>query len=451
MDVPFVPEDVPSDLAAPPGGCSGAFSIENLDGTPAVAPLESADHVFRQDALAHYELELKPEDWEWLKVHALEEIYVPANLVYEGLRYVNIGVRFKGAWSTLEGCFDAQGKQICPKLSMKLRFNKYDSCGRFYGLRRLVFNANAHDVTHMRERLMYNLMAKVGITSSRASHATLSVNGEPASLFTLVEPVDKAWLETRFDDPEGNLYKQIWPVHTDPTIYVQALRTNESQKNVDDMLAFAQALADLWVEAYSDELDPHVDLSTIAKMAAFARATGDDDGFLRFWCTDMFSVCENHNYYWYGQPEKPFVLLPWDQDITFYGYKEPHEISLDWWKRPTDCSPVPLYVFEGITDPDPSDFELVLPPQCDDLLYIAVQHHSDVYLDTMEQIVVGLAQTIDEFSAIRSQIEGPLKKDPALGFTMGEWNVETDWFLKKLGQQKEAIEQMLAQTDDKER
>lgn len=447
-DVPFVPEDIPGDLPDPPGTCSGTFRVENLDGTPADPPSEGAQFLFRPEALGHFELELAPEDWAWLQANALEETYVPASVVYEGLRYHGVAVRFKGAWSTLLGCFDDAGNQTCPKLSVKLRFNKYDRCGRFYGLRRLVFNSNSHDVTHMRERLMYNLLAKAGMMGSRAAHATLAVNDGDASLYTIVEPVDKEYLESRFDDPQGNLYKETWPIHDQAEMYVTGLRTNEGEADVSHMLEFAAALATASSEQYEDELAPFLDLDHLAQMAAFARAVGDDDGFLRFWCPSMFSACENHNYYWYDEPGADVRLLPWDLDITFYGFKTLEEISLDWWNKPSDCSPVPLYIFENIDDPGPGDYELVLPPQCDPLLSIAVGQRPAVYLETLEAVAQGLGETIDEFDTVRTQIEETLMADPLIEFDHAEWVSEANWLKKKLGQQKEVIEELLTQLDN---
>jgi len=436
--------DPPPDGQAFPDECGGAFRVEDLDGKLTEPHDGGLDYLFDQSQLRTFEIEMAPEDWEWLQANALQEIYVPATLVFEGKRYVGVGARFKGAWSTLIQCFDEDGNQTCPKLSMKLRFNKYDDCGRFLGVRRLIFNSCSHDASHMRERLMWGLMDKVGLLGSRAVGARLSVNGGPFSFYSIVEAVDREYVEERFDDPEGNLYKQVWPIHDTDWPYVDALRTNEGQADVTNMLAFAATITEVDEVNFSQEVGKFTDLSNIARMAAFARATGDDDGVLRFWCTDMFSPCQNHNYYWYDEPGGLFRLVPWDQDITFFGYKESHEIAPEWWDKPTDCTPIPLWVLEGTPQPESGTDELVLPPQCDRLLYQAVLLRRDEYIDTLTKIAGALSESQDDLETYRTQIGPILETDPLLTIDMEEWKTEVDWLKKKLGQQKVAIEDLLA-------
>jgi len=436
-------QDLPKDNPQKSKACTGAFVIEQLDGMPAEQPPGGFDYVFEQETLRTFELEIDPDDWEWLQANALEEQYVPAMVVYDGLRYGPVGARFKGAWSTLYGCFDEDGNQTCTKLSMKLRFNKYDPCGRFFGLRRLVFNANAHDESQLRERLMYNLMRNIGMTASRASSAVLKVNGGPDGVYTLVEPIGKEYLVERFPDPEGNLYKQVWPVFDYPEPYLEALRTNEETDDVERMLQFAQTLENSTPTTFEDDIQPFVDLEIIARMMAFARAIGDDDGVLRYWCDNMFDPCQNHNYYWYDEPGGKIHLLPWDQDITFLGYREKDELSIAWWEQPLQCTPIPLYVFEGIDDPSPSDYDLVLPPQCDTLLHEAVMNRQDDYLDALYQIQIGLGQSVVDLESYRSQLAGPLAADKLLAPSLDDWEIEVDWLKKKMNQQIAVLEEYL--------
>lgn len=438
--------DEKEDKPKPSKACNGTFQVQQADGSPAEQPPGGADYVFEQDNLRTFELEMDPDDWEWLQANALEEEYVPATVLYEGLRYGPVGARFKGAWSTLIGCFDESGKQTCNKLSIKLRFNKYDPCGRFFGLRRLVFNANAHDESQLRERLMYNLMRNIGMTASRATSAVLTVNDGPNGVYTLVESIDKAYLVDRFPDPEGNLYKQVWPIHDYPEPYFEALRTNEETDDVDRMLQFAGAVANTSAATFEEDLTPFVDLGNLARMMAFARAIGDDDGILRYWCESMFDPCQNHNYYWYDEPGGKIHLLPWDQDITFLGYREKDELALEWWEEPPECTPIPLYVFEGIEDPSPSDYDLILPPQCDILLRESVVSRPDDYLDSLLQVQTGLGQSLVDIESYRAQLDGPLAADELLDPSMEDWEIEVDWLKKKMTQQIAVLDEYLAET-----
>ncbi len=90
----------------------------SVDAAPDAAPVAS-DYVFADDMLRTYELRIDPADWEWLNVgsNTLLEQYVRATLTFEGTEYGPIGVRYKGGFGTLQGCFE-NGVRVCPKLSM---------------------------------------------------------------------------------------------------------------------------------------------------------------------------------------------------------------------------------------------------------------------------------------------------------------------------------------------
>lgn len=150
-----------------------------------------------------FRLDIAPEDWEWLKTHAVAEEYRPAMLSFEGGPPLPCHARFKGAYGSLVSCFAPDGRRLCDKLSMKVSFNEEDPGGRFMGQRKLVFNSCIRDPSCLRERLAFALFRAAGVPAPRAVHVTLSVNGEPAGLFLLVEHVDHEFLERRFDDPGG--------------------------------------------------------------------------------------------------------------------------------------------------------------------------------------------------------------------------------------------------------
>ncbi|MBM4372564.1 MAG: CotH kinase family protein, partial [Deltaproteobacteria bacterium] len=186
------------DTEEPRGDCSGAFFISDLDGNPAEEPKGNESWLFDPSQLRAFRVLVKPADWAWLQENALEEQYVPAVVELDGLRYHGAAIRFKGAYTTLQGCFDAEGNQVCPKLSMKLRFNEYDPCGRLRGVRRLVFNAAVYDFSMLRERVAYQVVRDMGLAGPRAVHATLQINDEPPSLYVLVEAPDKEFVQERW-------------------------------------------------------------------------------------------------------------------------------------------------------------------------------------------------------------------------------------------------------------
>ena len=326
---------------------------------PSVEPTAFADSheaswVFDPAEVRTYELDLDGAVWEASKAHALDEQYTAADLQIAGQSVGTVGVRFKGD-STLRRCADRHGLR-CPKVSMKLKFDEYDPDRRFYGLKRLNFNAMQGDASYLHERLAYHLFREMGVQAPRAVHARLVVNGEPLGLFTLVEAVDGRFTDDRFDDGNGNLYKEQWLDVGDAARMTQRLETNEEQPDHTGLLAFRAALLAALPEELPEVLERHLDVDQSLSQLAVDRAINNWDGPTSFYCKS--GRCWNHNYYLYGHEDQiHFRLVPWDLNSTFAV-----SASLDyvpsWRVIPSDCS-LKYPAFSGLT---------VMAPGCDLLL-----------------------------------------------------------------------------------
>src|SRR5690606_19200995 len=130
------------------------------------------------------------QTWADLQANAQDEQYVEAQVSFEGTLYGNVGLRFKGSYGSLYGCYNEQGVLICPRLSMKVKFDESVEDQRFHGLRRLNFNAYRHDDSRMKEKLTYELFRAFDVVAPRASWAVVRVNGESLGLFGMVEQLD---------------------------------------------------------------------------------------------------------------------------------------------------------------------------------------------------------------------------------------------------------------------
>ncbi len=297
-----------------------------------------------------FRITVAPADLAFLDEDPRREEWVPAAVEWEGERFAEAALRYKGAYGSLFACVDDDGNRTCPKLSLKVSFNEYVDGGRFAGVRKLVFNSAVRDRSYLRERLAYSLFRSVGITASRAVHARVSINGAPPSLFVLVENIDKEWIEDRFERDEGNLYKQVWPQHTQPDPYLHALRTNEERHDVSRMVELARLLPTLTPETFNEGIDPWIDRDVMASYFVVDQVTQNWDGIWKFYCHR--GRCGNHNFYIYDDPgTDQFVVLPWDLDFTFGSPNA--DLARSWWNDDARACEAP-----GRTR----------PPQCDLLL-----------------------------------------------------------------------------------
>ena len=316
--------------------------------------------VFDESVIRTYDITVAPADWSWLNDNATLEQYVPATLDFEGQDYGQVAIRYKGGFGNLYSCFDGQGNRICDKLSIKLKFSEYDPEGRFYGLKRINLHSMDGDPSKMRDALSYKLFRDNGVYAPRTAYARIVVNGELLGLYAVVEQIDGRFTRSRYPDGgEGNLYKEVWPVHDQPQPYLSALKTNEDENpSVDKMIRFAADLEAADETTLESVLESWTDLDMLMRYMAVARLVDHWDGIVAWYCVG--GTCFNHNYYFYESALEDRVwLIPWDLDNTF---DEPSPVRTfygmpDWDEVDASCQPIP--VFLGITG---------LPPSCDNLL-----------------------------------------------------------------------------------
>lgn len=373
---------------------------------------DEAARLFDPNVVHTFEIEISEENLAYLDESPSREEYVEATLLFEGERIEPVGLRYKGGIGSFQGCvergpngfLDVSGRKICPKLGMKVSFNRFVEEGRWMGLKKLQFHAMNQDPTQLKERLNYNLFQEFGVASSRANHARLVINGEYAGLFVLIEQLDSRFLESRFDKiegGEGNLYKDLWPGGLAslgvPSIgpgqggYDGALRTNRSDPNMthDTMINFAtqfQAAIERGPDEVDRVVDAWMDIDYVLRWIAVERAIQHDDGPMHLFApgqpgTDFTGVFFNHNFYWYAAREESWLVpIPWDLDLTLGG-PTTGWVQVEWNDLDAECVLMePLLPFL----PLPPD----VPSSCEPLIR-SWARRADAYRETVQALLDG--------------------------------------------------------------
>ena len=367
-----------------------------------------------------FELTVAQADWDTINADPRAELYVPADLRYGDFAMDNIAVRYKGGVGSLGLCFNQAGQRICPKLSMKLKFDEYVAGQRFAGLKRINFHAMYRDTSHMKDRLGYGLFRAAGVPAPRSVHARLVVNGMDLGLFALVEEIDGEFVEDHFRDVdgtgEGNLYKEVWPMWTVEGPYRSALDTNEDlNPPVDKMIRFATALDGANASTFRGVVSQWMDVPTLVSFLAVDRLIDNWDGIVAWYCPQGGAQCFNHNYFWYEQVNADRVwLIPWDLDNTMQvpspirdGYGMP-----DWNASPSDCALRQIFLgFYG------------RPPACDKMIGLMAQVLWTDYQARTTEILAGPASTATleaEMAAMEALLAPEVATD-AFGPGMTAW------------------------------
>lgn len=422
----------PSGRDAAAGEIPGSTAEENPSGAPSgesdasVPPPEAlpGGEIFTEDQVLDVHITLSNEDRIELEEHGNLEQYVAGRVSISGNGFTafegaEVGVRHKGNYS-LHHCWEDDVRDYedeCAKLSYKLKFDEYDDTLRFNGLKRLNLHASSGDNTKLRELLAYTTFADFGIEAPRIAVARVTVNDELAGLFFAVEELDGRYTQAHFPEgPNGNLYKEIWPVvsQTDEE-FVAALETNETTADVADMRGFAAAIAGATAETFIADLQPWLDIEELLRYVVVDRAMKNWDGIMAF-----YDPLTPHNFFWYHDDGEAglFHLLPWDMDNTFWvtdPYMTPDEWDLgvppvpDWNVAPANCEPREVW--------EPGSGTTVAPPRCDKLLDLLAQTQWERFVtlgnDFRTNVLRGprFRERLDRWQAL---LEPLIAEDPTL-------------------------------------
>ncbi|MGB0591605.1 MAG: CotH kinase family protein [Myxococcota bacterium] len=440
---------------------------------------ESADDagfLFDQVVMHAVDLIVAPEDMAILNAQPAAEVYVPGSLVFNGVTYGPVGVRYKGSFGAFAGCtsgeggfWDISGPKACPDLNLKVSFNHYDSESRFFGLKKLLFHAMRQDASLMRERLGYWLFRKMGVVAPRANHVALSLNGEPLGAYLNVEYLDGGFVDAHFDDGDGHLYKETWPSRrtlaggdagdawrsealTEEAIFA-GLRTHEDDEDVsvDRLHRFAQAITQSDPDAKARAIQLWMSVENTMRFMVTDRFIGADDGPCHFYC-DGDRTCSNHNVYLYTEENADRVwLIPWDLDNAFVTASD--EMT------PADYFLKLVHAWDDDTAPcAPTRFSAdaleQMPASCDALLNGLGCHFKGAYIAAAQVGLEGpfsAAQIDGALEAWSAQIIGAVEaghaENPARP-SIADWEAGRADLEVRIGRLREALNTAISETMD---
>ncbi len=266
-------------------------------------------HLFQEDTVSEINIEIEEADWQKLLENPLAEEYYRADVTINGELMGNTAIRTKGNTS-----LTSVANSESDRYSFKLDFDYYDNNGNYHGLRKLCLNNNYADNSNMREYICYQIMADMGLPVPQCGYSHITVNGEEWGLYLAVEAVDEVFLQTRFADATGDLYKPEGMGGTgadlvyrgdDISVYTNLnLKTNLESSDGSEIIALMKALES------GEGLEEVLDLENALKYIAANVALANFDSYLGG---------TTHNYYLYEE-NGVFSVIPWDLNLAFGGF-----------------------------------------------------------------------------------------------------------------------------------
>ncbi|MBU1371027.1 MAG: CotH kinase family protein [Bacteroidetes bacterium] len=281
---------------------------------PLTAQNPEAGFVYNDEVVPRIEITIHPDTLSWIYDNVESDVEFHAGFVFDNGTVRDsvdfIGFRLRGNTS-----------RYSQKKSFKVSFNTWTDGGNFHGVEKLNLNGEHNDPSIMRAKLMWDLLAKWGIPVPRANHVQVYINGNYHGLYINVEHIDEEFVDLRFGNKDGNMYKCLYPADLDylgddPDLYkleesgrrVYELKRNEELDDYSDLANFIEVLNNISNADFGCEIDEVFNSTDYLKVIAADVLCGNWDGY----------IFNKNNYYLYNnEATNRFEYLIYDVDNTF--------------------------------------------------------------------------------------------------------------------------------------
>jgi spore coat protein CotH/Ca2+-binding EF-hand superfamily protein len=332
--------------------------------------------------------------------------YVKGDVEIGGQVLKGVGLRFKGG-----GTYVSSQRGL--KRPFKIDFDRYDEELSWAGLKKLSLNNHSMDPTGVREALSYEVYRAAGVAAPRTAFAevTLTVPGKHdkavLGLYTLVEPVDKAFLKANFGSSKGMLLKPervgaFDHLGNDWAAYESRYqpKTTASKKDQQRFIALTRLIHQADEETFNKEIGKQLDVERFLRLLATTVAISAMDSFL----------ITGHNFYIYLDPKTDrFVVVPWDLDLGLGGF--------------TLAVPADHMIDLSIRHPHPNRNRLIERLLADEKVFARYKKHLAAVIAkpfTAERLRADLAAITKVIDPIKArEKKAAAERKETLGFTFG--------------------------------
>lgn len=182
------------------GSLSGCSSTKSSTNKSANTSPEYAQKIFGVDIIS---LEIIADEPEWQNMldNAAKEKYIKVDVVVNGTKFKDVGIRPKGNSSLSQ-----VASTDSDRYSFRLKFDEYVKDQTCFGLESFVVNNILGDNTYMKEYISYDLMKTAGVDCPYFGYSNITVNGKPWGLYLAIELYNESYEERVFGDSSGMLY-----------------------------------------------------------------------------------------------------------------------------------------------------------------------------------------------------------------------------------------------------
>jgi len=253
----------------------------------------------------------QPSFWDSLLYYYPLDQPMVGSVTIDGQLIDSVGVQLKGnsSFNSIPGV----------KKPFKISFDEFRD-QKFDGLKTLNLNNSFKDPTFLREKLMLDFLRRQGAAAPRCSYADVYINGTHWGFYTVVEQVNKTFLNDVIGNKDGNLFKGDpmghlkWKGSATQSLYENdyELKTNEALNDWSDLI----------------HLISHINNTSAAGFHDSVETVLNTPAFIRYWaCANIFANLDSylgsgHNYYIYHNSASGlFDWITWDVNEAFGNFQ----------------------------------------------------------------------------------------------------------------------------------
>ncbi|MBP1568716.1 MAG: CotH kinase family protein [Oscillospiraceae bacterium] len=343
------------------------------------------------DRSSVHRIEVEMKDWDNFLAHSQDEEYYPCDVVIDGERIENAGIRTKGHSSNM---FVYQaGKD---KYSFRIKFDKYDKYKNYKGLTEICLNNFYSDPSCMRDILCYDVMYDLDALAPKTSYTDMYLNGKLYSFYLLCEQPGTTLGERYATSDDAVLYKAADVGNSYDCTFRSSMKLNnfEVKFGTDDELKHIAELKDAINKVTSTNykfIEDIIDVPSWLKGFAVNAVMGN---------YDSYNGQMAHNYY-VEYTDGKMYYVGWDYNLSvgnFMDYGAAAESDITTGLYQADANQRPM-----LTN------------------LLAVPEYREMYYSYVKQIVNYYSDPVKTINSHASLIRDHVKADPRFFFTADQF------------------------------
>jgi len=272
------------------------------------------EEIFRDDVVGRVDILINPDTLQWIYENVESNLEWHAIFIFDNGTIhdtiENIGFRLRGNTS-----------RESAKKSFKVSFNTFESGRKYHGVEKMNLNGEHNDPSVARSKICWDLCRSFEIPASRSNYMRVYINGDFYGVYINVEHVDEEFVDKRFNNQDGNLYKCLWPADlnylgSDPDLYkftmgsrrTYDLKTNTEVDDYADIAHFIDVLNNTPLDDLPCELEKIFNVQDYLKVMAMDVFTANWDGY----------IYNKNNFYLYHNPETDKIVALRPRQYSWY-------------------------------------------------------------------------------------------------------------------------------------